>query len=105
VNAATAAFAALVIYLGAALIALRSGARAVRRGPPEPETEPQSLPQASSGGFITALGVACFLFGFSFGAFLIYFGAALAVLGMARLGVEVRAERAARRRIIGERRP
>jgi hypothetical protein len=102
VNAATAAFAAFVIYAGAVLIALRSGRLAVRRGPPGPESDPQAVPQASSGAVIGALGLASIVFGFTFGSFLIYFGGALLVLAVGRLTVEVRSERAARRRVMGE---
>ena len=102
VNAATAAFAAIVIYGWAAAVALRSGRRALRRGPPEPDSTPQALPQASTGPVIAALGLASFVFGFTFSSFLIYFGAGLIVIGVGRALVEVRAERATRERVMRE---
>src|SRR5437764_10526548 len=96
VNAAAAAFAALVIYLTAALVTIFSGRRALRRGPPEPRADPEAVPQASTGAVIVALGFASLLFGLTFGNFAIYFGAALLVLGVGRLAVELRSERASR---------
>jgi hypothetical protein len=93
VNAAAAGFAALVIYLGAALLTARAGRRAVRRGEPEPDPAPHAVPQASSGAAISALGLASILFGFAFGSFLTYFGAALLVLACGRIGLELRSER------------
>jgi len=105
VNAATAAFAALVIFAAAALVVLRSGRAALRRGPPDPSPEPEAVPQASAGAAIAALGVASIVFGFTFGNFLVYFGAALLAAALGRVALELRSERRARDRAAGERRP
>lgn len=103
VNAAVATFAALVIYLGALLIRLVSGRRAVQKGPPEPEPELLPMPQASMSPVIAALGLASFVFGFTFSSFLIYFGAGLMLLATGRAVVELRAERATRDSVMRER--
>jgi hypothetical protein len=93
VNGLAATFAVLAIYGTAVLLRVRGGTRAVRKGAPEPDVNPQALPQASSGAVISALGFASIVFGFTFGSFLIYFGGALLILGVGRLLQELRAQR------------
>jgi hypothetical protein len=90
---------ALLVYGTAVAIVLRDGRHAVRRGPPEPVTAPETVPQASFGAAIAGFGVASFAFGFTFGNFLIYFGIALSVVGIGRMLVERRAERRTRARL------
>ena len=46
VDPPAAAFGAVAIFISAGLIVLFSGRRALRRGPPEPDPAPQSLPGA-----------------------------------------------------------
>ena len=103
VNALTAAFSALVIYAAAALIAVRSGSRALRRGPPEPDPAVHAVPQASTGAVLIAFSIASLVFGFTFGSFLIYFGAGLLVLSVGRTLGELRAERASEQEAAKER--
>jgi hypothetical protein len=98
VNAATAGFAALVIYaVGAALWLARR--EAIRRGPPAPSAEPQAIPQMSLGAALAGLSVAAILFGFVWAQFLVFFGAALLVVSLARVYREWRTERLSRGRI------
>lgn len=105
VNAATAAFAALVVFAAAALVVLRSGRTALRRGAPAPSSEPQAVPHASAGAALAALGLASIVFGFTFGKFLVYFGAALLAAALSRIVLELRAERRDRNRAAREHRP
>jgi hypothetical protein len=101
VNAATAAFAALVIYLGALLLWL-ARRDAIKRGPPEPSATPEAVPESSLAAVGIALSVATILFGLAWANFLVYFGAAVLALSLGRLIVEVRAERASRRAALEE---
>ncbi len=96
VNAATAAFAALVIYLGALLLWL-ARRDAIKRGPPEPSAAPEAVPQGSLAAAGAGLAVGAILFGLAWANFLVYFGAAMLVLSLGRLALEVRAERESRR--------
>ncbi len=54
---------------------------------------------------IAGLSFGCFLFGFAFGHFPIYFGAGLLIAALGRLALEMRAERRARRRFEGSEEP
>jgi hypothetical protein len=103
VNAATAAFAALVIYAFAFVLWLVRR-EAIRRGPPEPSAEPQALPQMSLGAVFVGLSVAAILFGFVWAQFLVFFGAALLVFSLGRVWLELRAERTSRDQIQERRR-
>jgi hypothetical protein len=87
-----------VLALGLLLVALSPEAR--RRGAPEPRTDLETVPSASLAAMIAGLAFGCFLFGFAFGHFPMYFGAALLIAALARLALEVRAERRARRRLL-----
>jgi hypothetical protein len=98
VNAATAAFAALVIYAFAVALWL-ARRESIRRGPPAPSADPQAIPQMSLGAVLTGLSVAAMLFGFVWAQFLVFFGAALLLASLARVWLEVRAERASRERL------
>jgi hypothetical protein len=105
IQVATFAFAALAVAGGAGLMILRSRGRAIRRGAPEPDPGPELLPAASTGAMLAALGVASIVFGFVFGTFPIYFGAGVLVVGIGRLAIELRSERATRSAAARERRP
>jgi hypothetical protein len=99
VNAAEAAFAAAVILGAAAALIVTGRRQAHRRGAPEAETDPRTLPRASLGAVLVALSVAAILFGMAWARFLVYAGAVALVASLARLALEQRAERAALRRI------
>lgn len=100
VNAAVAAFAALVIYLGAGLLWL-ANREAIRRGPPAPSPAPQTVPESSLAAVGVALSVAAILFGLAWANFLVYFGLAMLVLALGRIAIEVRAERRSREAVRG----
>ncbi|MBV9196896.1 MAG: hypothetical protein JO168_22390 [Solirubrobacterales bacterium] len=104
VNAATAAFAAVVTYAtGVALWLARR--EALRPGPPAPRSEPESVPQSSLAAVLIGLSVGTILFGLAWANFLVYFGAGILVLSLGRLVLELRSERATRRRLLGEEEP
>lgn len=92
VNPAVAGFAALVIYaIGVALILARR--EAIRRGAPPSSGDAEAEPDASVAAVIVGLSVGCILFGLVWARFLVYFGAAMLVLALGRMAVELRAER------------
>ena len=93
VDSLAAGFAALVIYLFAVALIALAGRRAVRKGPPEASGRPEPVPTSSLGAVAAGLSLACCLFGFVFGSFLIYFGAGLLALSLGRVVIEVREER------------
>jgi hypothetical protein len=97
--AASAAVAIIYAFAVAMWLARRE---ALRRGPPEPRTEPETVPQASVSAMLMGLATGCALFGLAWAKFLLYFGIAVFVLAVGRLIVELRAERATRRRVLGE---
>ncbi len=99
----TALAVAIVFATGLALIVL-GGKRALRTGAPGPDASPKPVPQASSGAVIAALGLASIVFGFTFGSFLVYFGAGLLVIALGRIGSERAAQRRAVDRTRAERR-
>ena len=102
VNGEAATAAVAIIYgFGLALWLVRR--EAIRRGPPEPRSEPEAVPQASLGAMLVGLAVGCALFGLAWANFLLYFGAAVFVIALGRLYVELRAARATRRDVLGER--
>jgi hypothetical protein len=72
-----------------------------RRGPPEPSTQAEAVPQSSVGALLLGLGVAAAGFGFVFGIFLVLLGAgviaAAAGLVVHELLVQRRELRAVRR--------
>ena len=98
------AFAALVIYAGGGLLFVVAGRQALRRGPPSPGTDPEPVPQTSVAAVTVGLSIGCILFGVVWAHFLVYFGVGVLVLSLARLGVELRAQREGGRRLSGDRR-
>jgi hypothetical protein len=98
VNAAVAAFAALVIYAFGALLVL-ARREAIRRGPPTPRSGHEIVPGHSLAAVVAGLSVAAILFGLVWANFLVYFGAAVLILSLGRLALELRAERDSRRRV------
>lgn len=102
VAGAAASAAVLIIYgFGVAVWLLRR--EAIRRGPPEAGAEVEQVPQISVAAFMLGLSAGCALFGLAWAKFLLYFGIAMFLASLGRLVVELRAERAARRRFLGER--
>ena len=98
VNAAEAAFSALVVFAAAGALVYRGRRQALRRGPPEPDPAAQALPQASLGAVLVALSAAAILFGMAWARFLVYAGAVALAASLVRLALERRAERDAVRR-------
>jgi hypothetical protein len=92
---------ALLIILMSALALTAANRSALRRGapPPPPEGHFESVPEVSLAAALAPFAIASVLFGLAFGHFLIYFGAALFVLALGRLGVELRASRRTRERL------
>jgi multisubunit Na+/H+ antiporter MnhC subunit len=103
IQVGTFGFAVLAVWAGAGLLIVLAGRRALRRGPPEPDPRPQSVPQGSLGAVLAALSVSSIVFGFVFGTFLIYFGAGLLLISIGRLTIERRSELETRRRAAQER--
>jgi hypothetical protein len=92
VNPIQAFFAALIIYLvGVALIIARR--EAIRRGPPAPASKPDAIPELSVAAVVAGLSVACILFGVVWSTFLVYFGAAVLLLALGRIAVELYEQR------------
>jgi len=91
-------FAALVIYAGAALLAL-TGRGALRRGAPPRDPSPDALPEASLAAVLAGLSIGCILFGVVWATFLVYFGAGVLVLSLGRVAQERRVERESLRRL------
>lgn len=75
---------------------------AIRRGPPEPSTAPESIPQASIAAVLMGLSAGCALFGLAWAKFLLDFGIALFIVSAGLLALELRAERASRRHALSE---
>jgi hypothetical protein len=86
--------AGLVYALAALLVAWNR--QALKTGPPPPDDEPESVPEASLAAVLVGLSIACIGFGLVWAGFLIYFGAGVLVLSLGRLVLELRAELAAR---------
>ncbi|MHB8657986.1 MAG: hypothetical protein ACYC91_08520 [Solirubrobacteraceae bacterium] len=91
-------FAILVVW-GSALLLWLLARDAVRRGPPAQRSDPEVLPAASLAAVTTGLSVACILFGVVWAQFFVLFGAGILIASLSRLALELRAERASRRRI------
>ncbi len=101
VGGAAASAAVLIIYgFGVVVWLLRR--EAIRRGPPEARSEVEQVPHMSVAAVMLGLSAGCALFGLAWAKFLLYFGIAMFVLSLGRLVVELRAERATRRRLEGE---
>jgi uncharacterized iron-regulated membrane protein len=102
VNGAAATAAVVIVYaFGIALWLARR--ESIRRGPPEPALEPESVPEASVAAVAIGLSVGCALFGLVWSKFLLYFGIGTLVASLGRLAVELRAERATRRQVLLDR--
>ena len=96
VNAAEAAFAALLIFAAAFALWLARH-ESIRRGPPPQRTTIQAAPSMSLGAVLAGLGVGAILFGLVWAQFIFFFGIGLLVVAGGRLAVEMRSERASRR--------
>ena len=99
-----AASAAVLIIYGFGVAVWLARREAIRRGPPEARTEPESVPQASLAAVGIGVSAGCALFGLAWAKFLLDFGIALFVVSAARLVLEIRAERASRRVALREER-
>jgi len=97
-----AATAAVVIIYGFGVAVWLARREALRRGPPEPRDEPETVPQASVGAVLIGLAAGCALFGLAWARFLLDFGIALFVFAVGRLVLENRAQRASRRKWLGK---
>jgi O-antigen ligase len=96
VNSGAATAAVVIIYsFGVALWLNRR--EAIRRGPPEPRPETETVPQSSLAAVLIGLSVATVLFGLAWSNFLVYFGAGLLIVSLGRLAGELRSEAASRR--------
>jgi hypothetical protein len=101
VSGLVATAAVVIVYcFGAGLWLARR--EAIRRGPPEPRSEAETVPQTSVSAVLIGLSVGCALFGLAWARFLLDFGIALFIVSVGRLVLEVRAERASRRAAVGE---
>jgi hypothetical protein len=96
-NAAMAGFA-VAATAGTAFVFIALRRDALRRGEPPPSAEPRSIPTASYGAVLLAVGVSATVYGFDFGHFLVYFGIGLIVVALGVLGREAYTERSALRR-------
>lgn len=104
VSGLAATGAVVIIYtFGVAIWMARR--EAIRRGPPEANTAPESIPQASLAAALLGISAGCALFGLAWAKFLLDFGIALFILSAGLLAREVRAERASRRQVLGEEKP
>jgi len=91
-----------LVYGGAGLLWLRRR-EAVKRGPPPPQTDPESLPGASLASVMAGLSIGMILFGLAWAKFLVLFGLATLIASLGRLAIELRAERSSRDRLRQER--
>jgi hypothetical protein len=82
VQTATFGMAVLAILLTACVLLLR-----------QPRRGPEVITHASFAPMLIAVGFAALMFGFTFGHFIIYFGAGLIVAGLGRLLIELRHQR------------
>jgi hypothetical protein len=98
----TTVFAIVVIYGGAGILWLFRR-EALKRGPPPPAQEIESVPEASIGSVLVALASASILFGLVWAQFFVYFGAGLLVLALGRVAIELRDERRTRERMVAKR--
>ena len=100
--AASAAVAIIYLFGLAVWLARRE---ALRRGPPEPRTEPESVPQTSLAAVGIGVSAGCALFGLAWAKFLLDFGIALFIVSVGRMALELRAERASQRQALTEETP
>jgi hypothetical protein len=85
-------YAVLVVWLTGTVFLLLNR-DSVRKGEPEPVTEPEAVPTSSVAAAVFGLAVGLILFGVVFGNFLVYLGAAVLVLAFARVVRELRWQR------------
>ncbi|MBV8997595.1 MAG: hypothetical protein JO304_00950, partial [Solirubrobacterales bacterium] len=85
-----AASAAVLIVYGFGVAVWLARREAIRRGPPEPRSEPEAVPQASLAAVLIGLSAGCALFGLVWAKFLLYFGIAIFVLSLGRMVIELR---------------
>ena len=100
VSGAAASAAVAIIYLLGVLLWV-SRREALRRGPPEPRPDLDSVPQASLAAAGIGVSLGCILFGIAWARFLVAFGIGLLVLSLGRLVLEMRAERYSRINALG----
>jgi cation transport ATPase len=87
------AYAMLTLIAIVVALALASHRVALRRGAPERDGGPDALPDISFGAALAAVGFGALIFGLAFGHFFIYFGAGLMLIGLLRVGIELRSQR------------
>ena len=102
IQVGTFAFAAGVVLTAGGLLALVSRTTAARRGAPETSLEPEAVPSTSLGAVLAGLSVAMILFGFAFGRFPIYFGAAMLLASLGRIAIEIHRQHRSREGAVGE---
>jgi uncharacterized iron-regulated membrane protein len=100
VGSGAASAAVLIIYVFGVIVWL-SRREAIRRGPPEPRPDLDSVPQASLAAAGVGVSLGCILFGIAWAKFLVDFGIGLLVLSIGRLVLEIRAERRSRVEALG----
>lgn len=91
-----------VVALAVLLMALSPEAR--HRGEPGQEERLAAVPAASFASMLAGLAFGCFVFGFAFGRFPIFFGGGLLLASLGRLVVEIRAQRRVHRSLLEQRR-
>jgi hypothetical protein len=104
IQAGPTVYAVLAVYACGVLLWLRRG-EAIKPGPPPPRTDPEAVPEASIAAVLIGLSVGMILFGVVWAQFLVYFGAAVLLLSLGRLALELRSERSSRDRAGEELRP
>ena len=97
--AASGAVAIIYLFGLAVWLARRE---AIRRGPPEQPAELETVPQTSLAAVGIGVSAGCALFGLAWARFLLDFGIALFIVSIGRMALELRAERASRRQVLGE---
>jgi hypothetical protein len=95
VGSGAASAAVLIIYAFGVVVWL-ARREAIRRGPPEPRPDLDSVPQASLAAAGIGVSLGCILFGIAWARFLVFFGIGVLVLSIGRLVLEIRAERRSR---------
>jgi hypothetical protein len=93
-------FAVLALY-GGGLALWLARRESLRRGPPPPHTDPETVPELSVTATAVGFSVAAILFGVVWAAFLVYFGVGLLLLSLGRWAIELRSERESRERAGG----
>jgi uncharacterized iron-regulated membrane protein len=102
VGSGAASVAVLIVYGFGVAVWLARRREALRRGPPEARTEPETVPETSLAAVGIGVSAGCALFGLAWAKFLLDFGIALFIVSVGRLVLEIRAERASRRAAVGE---